>query len=434
MTLAAERVDLDRSTRTTAASDLALLERGGDLLGVATADRVAQWLLHTLEDPAAFVSRTSPTYIVEHRLVETLARVAPTASSEVRRLVIARLAALPPQTDQLFATAWSWVVEALPDDDWTEESALQVAVVAHAHHTVLEMPLLGVVSRYSEDARLRLLGDAKAGSLDALAALGDVRVLTEAVVTALITSLAAHVDTQVEEAHSGAFGMGGHDVGGTLALLDLWHPALALWEPVVRLIQDTAVIGEHKHGALRYLTRLADRIPDDWRAALLAAARKAAESPPSTHLRLFGEGMDATGMAAEVVTHLSAEDTVANANTLVTLLGGDEDSRRSAARIAGRLRRDEDTGVLLVLVHDPHPAVRAAAASHLARMVAQGEGGDGALLGLQRAAADPGRRVPLEVAHVLAGFDSLAPAVGQVVEDLRGHPSAAVRRAAGQSS
>lgn len=430
VTLAAGQVDLDRSTRTTAASDLALLERGGDLLAVATADRVVQWLLRTLEDPAAFVSRTSPTYIVEHRLVETLARVAPTASSEVRRLVVARMAALPPQPDQGIATAWSRVVAALPHDDWTKKSALQIAIVAHAHHAALKTPLLGVVSRHSEDARRRLLGDATTGSLDALAALGSVRELPEAVITALVTKLAADVEKQVEKAHTGAFGIGGHDAGGTLVLLNLWHPALAVWEPVVRLIQDDAVLSELKYGALHYLTRLLDRIPDDWRAALLAAARRAAVQMPSTHVHLFGEGRDATGVAAEVVTHLSAEDTVMNTGTMVTLLGGDQNSRSSAARIAGRLRRDEDTGVLLVLVHDPHPAVRSAAAAQLAHMVADGDGSGDALVGLQQAAADPGRRVPLEVAVALLGRDNLAPAVDQVVVDLRGHPSATVRRAA----
>lgn len=434
VTLAAERIDLDRSTRTTAASDLALLERGGDLLDRTTADRVVQWLLRTLEDSDLFVSRTSPTFIVKHRLVETLARVVPTGSKEVRQLVVTRLAALTPQTDQFYATAWSRVVDSLPEDDWSEESAARVLVGARAHHAALETPLLGVAARYSEEARQHLLVAAKSGSLDALAALGDVRKLPDAVVAALVSSLAARVEAKVEEAHRGTFTMGSHDVGGTLVLLNAWHPALAMWEPIVQLIHNGLVLGKHKYEALRYLTRLADQVPGDWRTPLLNAAQEAAKEKPATRrLRLFAGDMDVTGLAAEVVTHLSAEDTLVTTDVLVGLLGGDEHNRRAAARIAGHLRRAEDTGMLLVLVHDSHPAVRSAAASHLARMVAAGEGGGAALAGVHRAAADPGRRVPLEIAHVLSGFVDPASAIQQVVDDLRGHPSAAVRRAVGQS-
>jgi hypothetical protein len=73
---AAADVRLDVATRTTAPSDLALLQHGGDLLDEETVDRTVDWLLATVKDPRPFVGRTSAFYVVEFRLVETLAAIA----------------------------------------------------------------------------------------------------------------------------------------------------------------------------------------------------------------------------------------------------------------------------------------------------------------------------------------------------------------------
>ncbi|MFZ2112881.1 MAG: hypothetical protein WAU77_04020 [Solirubrobacteraceae bacterium] len=51
VTLAAADIDLDCVTRTTASTSLSLLRNGADLLDAATAQRVLQWILATLDDP-----------------------------------------------------------------------------------------------------------------------------------------------------------------------------------------------------------------------------------------------------------------------------------------------------------------------------------------------------------------------------------------------
>ena len=61
----ASEIRLDSSTRTTGPSDLALLQYGGDLVDEETADRSVTWLLETVADPGSFVSRTTPSYLVE---------------------------------------------------------------------------------------------------------------------------------------------------------------------------------------------------------------------------------------------------------------------------------------------------------------------------------------------------------------------------------
>jgi len=65
-----------------------MLECGGDLLDSETADRSVDWILHTLEDPSAFLERTHPTYLPQYKLVETLAAVVPAASMARCRSVL----------------------------------------------------------------------------------------------------------------------------------------------------------------------------------------------------------------------------------------------------------------------------------------------------------------------------------------------------------
>lgn len=115
VTLAAADIRLDESTRTTAPSDLTLLQYGGDVLDEVTANRSVTWLLATLSDPSAFAARTSQSYLLDTRLVDTLAAVVPAASIG-RRAVVDYLAVLPGQEDQFLASRWSRVVRAVPDD------------------------------------------------------------------------------------------------------------------------------------------------------------------------------------------------------------------------------------------------------------------------------------------------------------------------------
>ena len=54
---AAGFVDLQRSTRTTLSADLALLEVGGDLVDLETANRAVDWIAERLDDPRSFLKR-----------------------------------------------------------------------------------------------------------------------------------------------------------------------------------------------------------------------------------------------------------------------------------------------------------------------------------------------------------------------------------------
>jgi Domain of unknown function (DUF4365) len=165
ITLAAAEVELDQSTRTTARADLALLQHGGHLTDPGTAHRAVNWLLSTLENPAAFATRTKPSYILEDQLAVTLAAVVPSAGADVQQRVAERVVTLGPHQEELTAGSWGKVVRALPQSVWTEEASLHAGNAADRHHDALRLPLLGVAARYDEAARARLLAHAREGFL-----------------------------------------------------------------------------------------------------------------------------------------------------------------------------------------------------------------------------------------------------------------------------
>jgi hypothetical protein len=429
VTLAAAEVRLDISTRTTGPADLALLEEGGDLLDEVTADRSVTWLLAAIDDPSPFAARTSASYLLIRRLVDTLAAVVLAAPNDARRAVIDRLLVLPAQSDQLLATSWARVAYSLPVEAWDEEAGLAIGQRADVHHTVLRIPLLSVAARFDPHLRYFLVEEARTGSLGTLAALGDVRSLPNDVVQSIIEGLAEQAEVRVRNAHEGAFGMGGDDVARALALLNVWHQAVANWDPLLQLLEDGAVAGNDKQGALRVLASLEQNLPQHIRVRLQGISMTIAHQPLPAEAALFGEP-DATGAAVELAAALGALDDNTSADRLLELLAGDAEKRCWAARLARRLARPEDVGVLAALAQDTEPEVRAAAAAGLAFLVRGGVGGPLAVHGLQRCLEDPGTWVAESIAMVLAGTTDPTPAAQAVLASLRGSSSASVRATA----
>lgn len=110
---------------------------------------------------------------------------------------------------------------------------------------------------------------------------------------------------------------------------------------------------------------------------------------------------------------------------------GDVPARRSAARLAARRRAPADTGTLLVLAHDPEPAVRASAARGLVRCVAVADtdGAGDVLAALVGCAVDPGTDVAHTLADELRGANGMPLEVAAPVLDiLRDHVSASARQ------
>ncbi len=125
VTLAAADIDLDCVTRTTASTSLSLLRNGADLLDAATGQRVLQWILATLDDPAEFVERTTPWYFVELRLLEALAAVLTAVEPQKQQLVVERIIRLPKLDPEelLLTEGWARVLAEVSDDAWSSAAA-----------------------------------------------------------------------------------------------------------------------------------------------------------------------------------------------------------------------------------------------------------------------------------------------------------------------
>jgi hypothetical protein len=428
VTLAAAGVDLAAATRTTAPADLALLTRGGDVLSEETVAGTIDWLLATLRDPSAFVARTRPSYILELRLLEVLVGVAPAAQPADRRAIVERLVELPSQEAPMLVPEWAKLIDALPGDTWDEDTARELAATADRHADGLRLPMLGLLARHDPTTRTRLLSDIEAGSLDALAAFGNVTDLPAVIAEGLITALAQQVDQQRERAHERSYGIaGGHDIGEALALLNAWHPDAAKWDALCESLADEMVAAEDKRGALGVLAQLADRLPAEIRTRLkgIAIAIGAHDSPAVSSP--FDSEQDVKGAGTYLAAALGSLDEQGAATRLVDLLSGDRHQRQWAAHVAHRLGRDEDVGVLAALAQDSDVGVRGAAAGALASLVAEDRGGALSVDTARRCLDEPGTHVPVQVAANLAGARTRGQVAQEILDGLRTHASARVR-------
>jgi len=425
VTLAAADVRLDVATSTTAPSDLTLLQHGGDLLDEETADRTVDWLLAALKDPGPFVRRTSAFYVVEFRLVETLAAIA--AHPYAQKVLVDHVIALSGQQDQMMAISWARVVRALPDEAWNAETARSAGQKADIHRIELRMAMLRVAARHDGDAKALLMNEVRGGSLYALGAIGDVRELSTEDVAPQIDSLAEQAEGLIRAAQAGRFGMGGHDVGSDLALLNAWHPEAAKWAPLLDLLTHPEVAIHDKRGALQTLASLAAQLPDDTKTQLKPLAMGIADRSSPPPVSVFGDERDLVGEAANLAVALGPPDPTWSTRILLDLLSGRADYRYWAALIARRLKRPQDTGVLVSLTQDPDPDVRAGAAAGLASLASTAPEDDIVRGALQQCLRDPGRKVPATIAVVLAGDNHRGQAAQDALDQLRTHPSAFVR-------
>jgi hypothetical protein len=283
--LAAGSVDLTRSTRTTALADLTVLQRGGDLLDTATADHAVSWLLATLTDPTAFARRTTPTFLLELQLVETLVGVIAAAGRPAQEAVIERLLTMADEQEQLIAQQWANLLWSLPADAWSDETARRAAHEAGRHHLVLERALLGIAARRGSDkeARGRLTEEASEGSVGALGELGSVAELPSELAGEVIAGLVGPVRKRIEEAKGNRISFGGRDPAEALAVMNLWHHDVAQWDPLVELLSTDAVPASHKLRTLGVLASSSDGIPVPVMDRLHPVVSELSKEPRQSH-------------------------------------------------------------------------------------------------------------------------------------------------------
>jgi hypothetical protein len=431
VTEAARQVDLERSTRTTLLADLSLLRYAADVLDSGTVESSVDWLIPRAADPSD-LERRYGTYFLELRLVETLSQVARGAEPEQQTAVVEYLVTLPPYDkdnpgrQDALSQWWASLVQNLPSKAWTTERLRRLATRVDDLPPTLSFAIRRLLAQGDDDARGNLVEEVAAGSLYALEAFGNVTQLSADDAASAISGLSRHVGGIIKRAHNHTYGAG-HDVGEALALLNAWHPSVAVWDPLYRLLEDPAVSDRDKSGALRLLAGHANRLPEEVRTRLKPIAATIAQKESPVEGFPLGDRTDARGVAALLEAALGALDDDDAASRVIMLLAGAPQDRQWAVHVAHRLGAAEYTGILVALTDDQDVAVRASAASALAVLARDDKGGPLAAAALLRAASEPGVLVPQEIAGALASAEELPPPAKKVLEQLRSHPSARVR-------
>nr|WP_246222597.1 DUF4365 domain-containing protein [Phytoactinopolyspora limicola] len=425
VTAAASDIDLERSTRTTAPTNLALLGHGGDVLDEAAADRSIDWVMATLKTPESFVERTSPTYRVELKLIDTLAGIVLAASPAARSAVVEFLVALSGQ-DQSCATSWARVVGALPDDAWNGSTAVLAGQKAPIHHDELRRPLLGIAARHDAAARQVLMVEAQQGSWHALTEIADLGVLRADAAANLVTEMASRVNRRISSAEKHSYELGMIDAGAGLALLNVTYPDVADWEPLLNLLAHPDVASADKRQPMWILAHHAEEIAAQIRPRLASIAATSA-SNESGVISPFGNSAGSRGPAWELALVLGAFDEQTIGPAVVSLLSGDTSDRSWVPHLLRRIPGPEAAAILVGLLQDPYPEVRGPAAAILAELVATGQRSNLAVEGLQHCMQDTGTRVALGIASTLSRLEAPTSTFSGILHNLRKHPSAKVR-------
>jgi hypothetical protein len=425
---AAAAMRLGSSTSTTAQANLDLLRYAGSVLDQDTANAAVQWILNTLAGPSEFIARTTPSFEVATRLLDTLAEVLVGASTEGHSAVIQYILDLPPVVNQAWATSLAVVVRRLDPTAWTAETAARASDRSDGDDEALKYPLLSVAIVHRSDIRQQLLGAIRAGSAEALHAFGDVRDLSSTMAAELISSLVTGLRQEISDAHKGHFNFGGPDLGDTVTLLNLWHPGQADWSSLLDFLADTLVVGDHKVNTIRRLAQQADQIPNDERAAVADVVAELVRLPPPDRARFMGTSRDVTGPAALLQAALGT-DSQTFARVTLDLVSASSERRSWAARLAGHRAQPEDIGLLASLICDLEPEVRSAAAAALTKIMAAGHGNDLAEAAFRYALQDPGLLVPLVIARTLTMANKPNSFMDSVKLELGSHPLQPVRDA-----
>ncbi|MFI6827576.1 hypothetical protein ACIBG5_10785 [Kribbella sp. NPDC050241] len=191
----------------------------------------------------------------------------------------------------------------MPARVWSADHAQRAADRADHDHWELKYPLLAAAGLQIQAVRQRLIAEAADGNLEAFESLGDIRDLDQDTVARIVSDIAAKVQTQVDEWRRVEFGMGGHDVGRSLTILNVWHPNEANWEVLFELLASSP-LGDYLYRALHVLALKAADLPDEVAERLVPLAEAIANRPdPPT--RLFAPN-DARPTARRLIAAINA--------------------------------------------------------------------------------------------------------------------------------
>lgn len=427
---AANAVDLDSLTATTARASLTVLQHAGDVLNPDNATAAVDWILATLADPTAFVARTRPHYTIAKTFLDTLAGVILTAGPAHWRIVVDHLLDQPAVTDQLHANSWARVLTAIPTHlIWTEHDVERALARPAQDNWELRFRLLAASALAVPEAARALTDVIRGGNTIAFGYLGDLSHITEDDAASLIPIAAQLVQQKLQTAQPGLRTIGGVDAAHVLTLLNRKFQAAADWAPVIAVLRDERIPADEKIRTLAVLSISTDTLPASLTPQVVEAATVAARRTP---VRLPGDAEpdDARPYAVDLLHSLGAVDLVAVSDLIADLLPRGRNARTAAVRLAAKLNPPTQATLLLPLaLSDWDPHVRAAAAGNLTRLATtlSQEEAAGLTRPLNRVADDAGTLAAGAVADALADAPIIQAHLQPVLERLRTHASAKVR-------
>ena len=412
-------------THSSAQANLLLWQKAGDLLDEAAADGAVRQCLDILIDATAFAARATPTFLVPHAAVDALGGVLAAGSDDAHGQVRDFITALPPVPDPFVAQRIGKVAVRLR----REVVADAIDAIRHAAETQtdrgLSNALFGAITEIDDAARARLVDRVADGDINALAALGSVRLLAPEVAGRLLDLHARLLETIIAEAESHRYSVRSIDAGGFVTL-GIWFPDRADWSVLLQFLGHGQVAGDHKRRACKILAGRIDQVPADVRNQLKSIIPQLQAGSPIDGVL----GTPIGGAAVELAIAVGALSRRQEALLLAPLLAGSRHERRDAVELIARGAGDPTA--LVTLLSDQHAEVRAAAAQAVARIYARSsaEGDPLVEAAVRIGITDGGALVPLSVARGLAEVESPRAEAVAVASELRSHHSAAVRETA----
>lgn len=427
--IAASKVDLSQSTRTTALADIELLTAAGDVLEPGHADQVCAWALAMLQKPQAYLERARPTFIVRDQIIDLLKAMVWTLSEDALHNVIDYFFDQPPVTDDGTAQALARLIHMIPASAWRESDRHRAANRSDGDAAYLREAFLRVAAPAVVESRVQVLQRARAGELIVFEAIDDVRTLPSDAVNALADRLCSVIDNLIEDAARGAYGVGGLDPGHALTLLCVWHTSSGRWDHIEALLTAPGVRPQQQAGALQVLAVHGATLADPIKTQLVEAVSVLRNREPVPSF--FDDDSDIRGLAAEALAALA--DQALREPLIRHLLGGDTVRRAASARIIERFGDRAESELLLALAGDANETVRDAALRGLSRLVVAERASEEVARILSKVLKYGGRRSAGSVVSGL-GTPSEVPAVSQLLIIAMQHPSAQIREAARKST
>lgn len=426
--IAAHEVNLARSTRTTALADFELLTAAGDVLEPAQADDICRWAFETLRDPRTYNERVRPTFIVTYKIIDLLKSMIWALSDDSLHSILDYFLDQPPVNDDGTAQTLARLIRAIPEKLWREIDRQRAANRSKDDAPYLRETYLAAAAPTIVESREEILRRAHAGELIVLEAIDDVRTLPADAVDALADRLCGRIDTLIDDAGKGAYGVGGLDPGYALTLIGFWHPGSARWNHIESLLTRPHVRPQQRAGTLEVLAMHGATLPDDVKGQLIEHVSALRSSMP---VHSFFEKEDIRSLAAEAFAALT--DEVPRRQVVRELLANDESHRAAAAIIIERFGDETDIDVLLALAGDTSESVRISALSGLSKVVSAGEASQIAIAALSNVLETGGRRSAAAVVSRLHG-ESGGTGVSELLAIALHHPSAQIRGVAGKNS